>query len=159
MRAREPEQSGYVERGGVRVAYEVFGCAGPAVIFLPSWQILHSRQWKLQAPYLARHMRVITYDARGNGRSDRPGEAERYAHREIVADAIAVLDAVEVGEAVFVGTSMGALYGLQAAAWYPERVRGVVAIGSVAPYVAPVGPGASPFYDCLLYTSPSPRDS
>jgi len=147
MRAREPEQSGYVERGGVRVAYEVFGCAGPAVIFLPSWQILHSRQWKLQAPYLARHMRVITYDARGNGRSDRPGEAERYAHREIVADAIAVLDAVGVGEAVFVGTSMGALYGLQAAAWYPERVRGVVAIGSVAPYVAPVEPGASPFYD------------
>jgi len=147
MRAREPEKSGYVERGGVRVAYEVFGRAGPAVIFLPSWQILHSRQWKLQAPYLARHMRVITYDARGNGRSDRPGEAERYAHREIVADAIAVLDAVGVGEAVFAGTSMGALYGLQAAAWYPERVRGVVAIGSVAPYVAPVEPGASPFYD------------
>jgi pimeloyl-ACP methyl ester carboxylesterase len=147
MRAREPEQSGYVERGGVRVAYEVFGCAGPAVIFLPSWQILHSRQWKLQAPYLARHMRVITYDARGNGRSDRPGEAERYAHREIVADAIAVLDAVGVGEAVFVGTSMGALYGLQAAAWYPERVRGVVAIGSVGSLRGPGGAGASPFYD------------
>jgi pimeloyl-ACP methyl ester carboxylesterase len=147
MRAREPEQAGYVERDGVRVAYEVFGSAGPAIIFLPSWQILHSRQWKLQAPYLARHMRVITYDARGNGRSDRPGEAERYAHREIVADAVAVLDAVGVGQAVFAGTSMGALYGLQAAAWYPERVRGVVAIGSVAPYVAPVEPGASPFYD------------
>ena len=48
---------------------------------------------------------------------------------------------------MFAGTSMGALYGLQAAAWYPERVRGVVAIGSVAPYVAPVEPGASPFYD------------
>ena len=121
--------------------------AGPAIIFLPSWQILHSRQWKLQAPYLARYMRVITYDARGNGRSDRPAQAERYAHREIVADAIAVLDAVGVDEAVFAGTSMGALYGLQAAAWYPERVRAVVAIGSVAPYVAPVEPGASPFYD------------
>ena len=147
MRAQEPEQAGYVERGGVRVGYEVFGSDGPAIIFLPSWQIVHSRQWKLQAPYLARHMRVITYDARGNGRSDRPGEAERYAHREIVADAIAVLDAVGAGQAVFAGTSMGALYGLQAAAWYPERVRGVVAIGSVAPYVAPVEPGASPFYD------------
>src|SRR3954466_6749764 len=96
MRAREPEQSGYVERGGVRVAYEVFGGSGPAVIFLPSWQILHSRQWKLQAPYLARQSRVITYDARGNGRSDRPGLPEGYAHREIVADAIAVLDAVGI---------------------------------------------------------------
>ncbi len=119
MRAREPDRVGYVERDGVRVGYEVFGSAGPAIIFLPSWQILHSRQWKLQAPYLARHMRVITYDARGNGRSDRPGEAERYAHREIVADAIAVLDAVGAGQAVFAGTSMGALYGLQAAACSP----------------------------------------
>ena len=147
MRAREPDRVGYVERDGVRVGYELFGSAGPAIIFLPSWQILHSRQWKLQAPYLARYMRVITYDARGNGRSDRPAQAERYAHREIVADAVAVLDAVGVDEAVFAGTSMGALYGLQAAAWYPERVRAVVAIGSVAPYVAPVEPGASPFYD------------
>ncbi len=90
---------------------------------------------------------MITYDARGNGRSDRPVTAEQYAHREIVADAIAVLDAVGVSRAVFVGTSMGALYGLQAAAWYPDRVLGVVAIGSVAPFVAPVEPGASPFYD------------
>jgi pimeloyl-ACP methyl ester carboxylesterase len=147
VRAREPDRVGYVERDGVGVGYEVFGSAGPTIIFLPSWQILHSRQWKLQAPYLARYMRVITYDARGNGRSDRPAQAERYAHREIVADAVAVLDAVGVDEAVFAGTSMGALYGLQAAAWYPERVRAVVAIGSVAPYVAPVEPGASPFYD------------
>jgi pimeloyl-ACP methyl ester carboxylesterase len=147
VRAREPDRVGYVERDGVRVGFEVFGAAGPAIIFLPSWQILHSRQWKLQAPYLARHMRVITYDARGNGRSDRPTEAGCYAHREIVADAVAVLDAVGVDEAVFAGTSMGALYGLQAAAWYPDRVRAVVAIGSVAPYVAPVEPGASPFYD------------
>jgi pimeloyl-ACP methyl ester carboxylesterase len=147
VRAREPDRVGYVERDGVRVGFEVFGSAGPAIIFLPSWQILHSRQWKLQAPYLARHTQVITYDARGNGRSDRPGAAGCYAHREIVADAVAVLDAVGVDEAVFAGTSMGALYGLQAAAWYPERVRGVVAIGSVAPYVAPVEPGASPFYD------------
>ena len=60
--------------------------------------------------------------------ADHTLEAERYAHREIVADAIAVLDAVGAGQAVFAGASMGALYGLQAAAWYPERVRGVVAM-------------------------------
>ena len=147
MRAREPDQEGFVTRDGVKVAYEVFGCGEPTVIFLPSWQILHSRQWKCQAPYLARHFRVITYDARGNGRSDRPATATEYAHREIVADAVAVLDEVGVAKAVFAGTSMGALYGLQAAAWYPDRVLGVVAIGSVAPFVAPVEPGASPFYD------------
>ena len=147
MRARQPERAGFVERDGVRVGYEVFGTAGPVIIFLPSWQILHSRQWKLQVPYLSRYLRVITYDARGNGRSDRPATSADYAHREIVADAIAVLDAVGAERAVFAGTSMGAMYGLQAAAWYPDRVLGVVAIGSVAPFVAPVEPGASPFYD------------
>ena len=147
MRAREPDKDGFVERDGVTVGYEVFGHGGPTIIFLPSWQIVHSRQWKHQVPYLARYMRVITYDARGNGRSDRPAAAEQYAHREIVADAVAVLDAVGVERAVFAGTSMGALYGLQAAAWYPDRVLGVVAVGSVAPFVAPVEPGASPFYD------------
>jgi pimeloyl-ACP methyl ester carboxylesterase/predicted glycosyltransferase len=147
MRARLPDASGHVERDGVRVAYEVFGEHGPAVIFLPSWQIVHSRQWKLQTAALARHFRVLTYDARGNGDSDRPTRPEQYEHREIVADAIGVLDRVGIEQAVFAGTSMGALYGLEAAAWYPQRVTGVIAIGSVAPFVAPVEPGESPFYD------------
>jgi pimeloyl-ACP methyl ester carboxylesterase/predicted glycosyltransferase len=147
MRAREPNQDGFVDRDEVKVGYEVFGDAEPTVIFLPSWQIVHSRQWKLQAPYLSRYFRVITYDARGNGRSDRPNAVEQYADREIVADAVAVLDAVGVERAVFAGTSMGGLYGLEAAAWYPDRVLGVVAIGTVAPFIAPVEPGASPFYD------------
>jgi pimeloyl-ACP methyl ester carboxylesterase/predicted glycosyltransferase len=147
MRARQPDHTGVVERGGVTVAYEVFGGGEPTIIFLPSWQILHSRQWKLQVPYLARHFRVVAYDARGNGRSDRPTTAAQYADREIVADAVAVLDAVGASRAVFAGTSMGGLYGLEAAAWYPDRVLGVVAIGTVAPFVAPVEPGQSPFYD------------
>lgn len=147
MRARDPDEDGVVTRAGVKIFYEVFGRGEPTIIFLPSWQILHSRQWKLQAPYLSRHFRVITYDARGNGRSDRPDTVEAYTDREIVADAVAVLDEVGVSRAVFAGTSMGAFYGLEAAAWYPDRVLGVVAIGSVAPYIAPVEPGSSPFYE------------
>jgi pimeloyl-ACP methyl ester carboxylesterase len=33
---------------------------------------MRSRHWKMQIPYLARHCRVLTFDGRGNGRSDRP---------------------------------------------------------------------------------------
>ena len=71
-RARYPDESGYIERDGVRVFWERYGEGGPDVLLLPTWSLIHSRHWKLQIPYLARHCRVVTFDGRGNGRSDRP---------------------------------------------------------------------------------------
>ena len=91
--ARAPEQSGYVERGGVRVWWEAYGAGEPAILLMPTWSIVHSRHWKAQIHYLARHFRVVTLDGRGNGLSDRPADSAAYADAEIVADAVAVLDA------------------------------------------------------------------
>ena len=68
-RARYPDEAAYVERDGVRVFYEVYGEGEPTVFLLPTWSIVHSRHWKMQIPYLARHRRVLTSDGRGNGRS------------------------------------------------------------------------------------------
>ena len=59
---------------GVRLFYEVYGTGEPTVLLMPTWSIIHSRQWKLQIPYLARLCRVVTFDGRGNGRSDRPSD-------------------------------------------------------------------------------------
>ncbi len=70
-RARYPDSSGYIKRDGVRLYYEVYGSGEPTVFLLPTWSIIHSRHWKMQIPYLARHCRVLTFDGRGNGRSDR----------------------------------------------------------------------------------------
>ena len=91
-RACYPDETGYVERDGVRVFYEVYGSGEPTILLLPTWSIVHSRVWKMQIPYLARHCRVVTYDGRGNGRSDRPEAPEAYAETEFAADALAVLD-------------------------------------------------------------------
>src|SRR4051812_17085694 len=88
MRAREPDAEGFVECDGVRVSYEVHGHGAPTVLLLPTWSLIHSRRWKMQVPYLARYFRVLTFDGRGNGRSDRPTVAAAYADTEIVADAI-----------------------------------------------------------------------
>lgn len=71
-RAREADSSGYVTRDGVSIHYEVYGTGAPTVLLLPAWSIVHSRLWKGQIPYLARHYRVVTFDGRGNGLSDRP---------------------------------------------------------------------------------------
>ena len=61
MRARYPDQEGFVEREDVRIFYEVFGTGEPTVLLLPTWSIVHSRIWKMQVAYLARHCRVITF--------------------------------------------------------------------------------------------------
>lgn len=130
MRARDPDQAGHVEREGVRLYYEVFG-AGPTTVFLlPAWSIVHSRLWKAQVHYLARHFRVLTYDGRGNGLSDRPQTLEAYRDQEFVADALAVMDATGTERAVMVGLSMGALWALSLAADHPERVQAAVFIGA-----------------------------
>ena len=71
-RARYPDEYGYVERDGVKLYWEVYGSGEQTVFLLPTWSIIHSRHWKTQIPYLARHCRVLTFDGRGNGRSDRP---------------------------------------------------------------------------------------
>ena len=132
-RARYPDESGYVERDGIRVFYEVYGSGEPTILFLPTWSIIHSRCWKMQIPYLARHCRVISFDPRGNGRSDRPEKPEAYNETEFAADAVAVLDATATERAFLVGFSMGSQRALLLAANHPERVEGMVFIGPALP--------------------------
>jgi pimeloyl-ACP methyl ester carboxylesterase len=77
----------------------------PTALLLPAWSIMHSRHWKMQIPYLARHGRVLTFDGRGNGRSDRPTEPEAYRSAELTADALAVMDATGTERAALVASS------------------------------------------------------
>jgi pimeloyl-ACP methyl ester carboxylesterase/predicted glycosyltransferase len=127
-RARYPDNEGYVERGGVRLFYEVYGQDEPTVFFLPTWSIIHSRHWKMQIPYFARHCRVVTFDGRGNGKSDRPEEVAAYVEEEYAADSLAVMDATGIDRAVIVSMSLGAQRALLLAAEHPERVAGAVFI-------------------------------
>jgi pimeloyl-ACP methyl ester carboxylesterase/predicted glycosyltransferase len=135
-RARYPDESGYVERDGVRLFYEVYGSGEPTVFLLPTWSIIHSRHWKMQIPYLARHCRVLTFDGRGNGRSDRP--ASGYEEREFAADSLAVMDATGTERVVLVSLSLGAQRALLLAAEQPERVEGAVFICPAVPLGEPI---------------------
>ena len=133
MRAREPDVEGYVDRGGVKLHYEVFGDGRPTLLLMPTWTIVHARFWKAQIPYLARHFRVVTYDGPGNGGSDRPLEAGPYRYEEQARAATAVLDATGTDRAVVVSLSMGALWALWLMANRPERLLGSVFIGASLP--------------------------
>jgi pimeloyl-ACP methyl ester carboxylesterase/predicted glycosyltransferase len=133
MRAREPDHTGFIERDGIRVYWELLGDGEQTVLFLPTWSLFHSRHWKMQLPYFARHFRVLTFDGRGNGKSDRPADAAAYAETEFAADALAVLDATETEEAAIVGFSLGGQRGIILAANHPERVTAAAFIGSALP--------------------------
>ncbi len=93
LRAREPDEDGFIERDGIRIHWERFGDGSQTVLLLPTWSLVHAAQWKCQIPYLARHFRVVVFDGRGSGRSDRPQDGAAYDEAEFVADALAVLDA------------------------------------------------------------------
>src|SRR6266508_223985 len=135
MRACQPSRDGYVARDRVKVHYEVFGAGEPTVMLLPTWSIIHSRHWKLQVPDLARRHRVITFDGRGNGLSDRPAGPEAYRTAEFTADALAVMDATGTERAVLAGLSLGATWALELGALHPERVAGIIFIGPAVPLV------------------------
>jgi pimeloyl-ACP methyl ester carboxylesterase len=128
-RARYPDDQGYIERDGVRVFYEVYGSGEPTILLCPTWTLVHSRVWKMQIPYLARHHRVVVFDPRGNGKSDRPPNVEAYAESEFARAALDVLDATGTEQAVVVGLSRGTQRALLVAAEHPERVLGLVLIG------------------------------
>ncbi len=142
MRAREPDVAGTaIADDGVRIAYESFGSGDPTLVLLPSAPIVHSRQWKGQVPYLSRHHRVIAYDGRGNGRSDRPTEVRSYAGDRLVEDARAVMDATATERAVLVGLCGDAVWpAIQFAARWPDRALGIVAFAIGVPLLTPPHP-------------------
>src|SRR4051812_48768062 len=137
-RAVAPVDSGFAERRGVRVVWEVFGEGPDTILLLPPWAIGHSRFWKGQVPYLARHFRVVTFDPRGNGRSDRPDSADEYGPWNTAADALAVLDATGTHGALLVAHCAAAGAALLLAVEHADRVRGALFMSPALPITPPL---------------------
>ncbi len=152
-RARYPDEEGFVERDGVRVFYEVYGDAPTTFMLMPTSPISHSRLWRGQIPYLSRHFRVVTFDPRGNGRSDRPDHAAAHAWWELVADGRAVLEATSSDQAVIAGLCDGAGWALMLAATHPAHVLGVAAFAPNIPLLTPLHPN----YE--LFSADEPLDT
>jgi len=139
-RARYPDEEGFAERDGVRVFYEVYGDAPTTLLLYPTEPISNSRLWKAQVPYLSRHFRVVTFDPRGNGRSDRPTTGDGYAWWDFVEDGHAVLEATGTREALVGGLCDGGGWALALAATRPAEVLGVAAIAPFVPRLTPSHP-------------------
>ena len=142
MKAREPDQQGFIHRDGIAVAYESYGSGDRVVLFPPLHATVHSRAWKAQIPYLSRHARVVTIDPRGNGRSDRPTDPAAYSDVEHMGDTLQVMDELGIDKALLIGICSSAWRCFLLAAEHPERVVGVVALAANIPHL-----GSSPAWE------------
>ncbi|HUG32324.1 MAG TPA: alpha/beta hydrolase [Acidimicrobiia bacterium] len=140
MRARYPDREDFVDRDGVGIYYEVYENDGPTVVLVPTTTIWHSQQWKAQIHYLARHFRVVTFDGRGNGKSDKPESVEAYRDEELIGDIVAALDATETERGILVALCHAVPWAIDIAVRAPERVLGLVAIAPGVPHIAPSQP-------------------
>ena len=132
MRAKLPRKAGFVDREGVKIHYEIYGDGPQAMVFLPPWTIVHSRVYKAQLPYFSERFRCITFDGRGNGKSDRPADVAAYSLDHYVADALAVMDVTDAGASILVGLSLAGLHACVLAAYHPERVKAAILVGTAA---------------------------
>ena len=111
---------------GHRLVYDEYGDGDKVVVLLPG--LLFSR--KMHGP-LAEELetsgyRVLSLDLLGHGESDRPPEMWNYGMTHFGRQTIALLDHAGIERAVIGGTSLGANTTLEAAAFAPDRVRGML---------------------------------
>jgi 3-oxoadipate enol-lactonase len=105
---------------GVRLHYEAFGRRNlPAVLMIQGLGA-DKHGWDMQRFALARNYRVIAFDNRGAGRSDKPFGP--YSIEQMADDAVAVLDDAGVDSAHVVGASMGGAISQLMCLRHPTRV-------------------------------------
>ncbi len=109
---------------GVRLYYEEHGSGAPILCIHGTSS--SSLAWSSAVEKLAELSRVIAYDRRGCGRSERPDPYERTSPGEQTDDARALLEALGATPAVVIGRSYGGDIALDLALRYPESVRALV---------------------------------
>lgn len=127
----------YVQNADVNIAYQVVGEGPVDIVFVMGWISHLEYFWKnhLFASFLERlasFSRLILFDKRGTGLSDRVPNDRLPTLEQRMEDVHAVMDAVGSERAVLVGVSEGGPMCALLAATYPERTSGVVMFGTYA---------------------------
>lgn len=127
----------YVENGDVNIAYQVVGEGDLDIVFVMGWISHLEYFWKHHSfaaflNRLASFSRLILFDKRGTGLSDRVPLSELPTLEQRMEDVHAVMDAVGSERAVLIGVSEGGPMCSLFAATYPERTTALVMIGTYA---------------------------
>jgi len=111
-----------IHANGINIAYESTG-EGPPLLFITGlgyggWF------WNKQVPELSRHYRVITFDNRGSGGTDKPDGP--YSTAMLAQDTAGLLDALDITDAYVVGHSLGGFVAQELTLARPELVSKLV---------------------------------
>jgi len=131
----QPPRTRYAKSGEVSIAYQVIGDAPITLVYAPGWISHVEVMW--EDPHFAQFMtrlaafaRVVMFDKRGTGASDRDGGYPTLDDR--MDDIRAVMDAVGVERAALFGVSEGGNMSTMFAATHPERVSHLILFGCFA---------------------------
>lgn len=127
----------YARSGDVNIAYQVVGEGPLDLVYVPGWVSNIELMW--DEPGFARFLRrlasfsrLILFDKRGTGLSDRVPNADLPSLEQRMDDVRAVMDAAGSERAALVGHSEGGTMCLLFAATYPQRVSALVLVGCFA---------------------------
>lgn len=141
---REPS-SGTVYTNGVNIYYEVHGSGEPLLLIeglgYSSWM------WYKQVPVLSKSHKVIIFDNRGAGNTDKPDS--EYTVELMAEDAAGLLGELGVESAHVLGVSLGGYIAQELAITRPEMVRNLVLVSTNSGPGKPIT-GKSPFLNGFL---------
>jgi pimeloyl-ACP methyl ester carboxylesterase len=116
------------DANGIRIHYEVHGEGRPLLLILGLGADVS--EYTALIDQLAAHSRVIAFDNRGAGRSDKPDAP--YSIELMAADALGVMDALGATRADLLGISLGGRIALELALGHPERVERLILVSTSA---------------------------
>jgi len=132
-----PPETLYARSGDVNIAYQVAGKGPLDLVYVPGWVSNVELMW--EEPAMARFLgrlasfsRLILFDKRGTGLSDRVSNDKLPTLEERMDDVRAVLEAVGSDRAALFGHSEGGNMCVLFAATYPERTAALITLGSFA---------------------------
>ena len=129
---------------GARLHYDLHG-DGPETLVFIHGLMLASESWHHQVEAFRDRYRILTFDLRGQGRSEMTPDGLDL--ESLAADAAAVIDALVQGPVHLIGFSMGSFVAMRVAARRPELVKTLTLIG---PSAEAEEPGNLPRYALLI---------
>lgn len=145
----------YARAGEVNIAYQVLGGGSVDLVYVPG--LLNLIEATAEEPACERHLermttfaRVVIFDKRGTGLSDRVSAEEMADEHARLEDLRAVMDAVNLPRASLLATADGAIPAILFAARYPDRVDALIIVDGTARWMETEG------YDDGFVRDPTP---